>query len=107
MVTLRRSMRHVIRSSTSAAKSSIPAKSAPHQPVPVTNSSTEPSVLVVATVVTLLPSFQVPVVNPSPILAVPEISHPVSFDFNGIQYSPYFLTSGDNPGTSLISEVLD
>lgn len=29
------------------------------------------------------------------------------FDFDGIQYSPYFLTSGDNPGTSIISEVLD
>lgn len=29
------------------------------------------------------------------------------FDFDGIQYSRYFLTSGDNPGISIISEVLD
>lgn len=50
--------------------------------------------------------------NPTPTQA-PVPSFPTintssdSLDFGGIQYSPYLLTSDDNPGTSLISEVLN
>lgn len=48
------------------------------------------------------------VANPSSSnVQIPQIIPREAFDFDGIQYSPYFLTSGDNPGTSLISEVLD
>lgn len=37
----------------------------------------------------------------------PGISNMESFSFDGIQYSPYFLTNGDNPGSAIISETLD
>lgn len=35
------------------------------------------------------------------VFQVPNVSH----DFGGIQYYPYFLMCGDNPGTSIIFEV--
>ena len=38
---------------------------------------------------------------------IPNLIPTESFNFDGIQYSPYFLTNGDNPGAFIISEVLD
>lgn len=88
MVTLRRSTRRAARPSTvrqsvpsTTATSPIQANGIPIPPIPVQTSA-----------------------NPTDsIFPIPNPSH----DFGGIQYSPYFLTNGDNPGTSLISEVLD
>lgn len=88
MVTLRRSTRRVARASamrqsvpTSTTTSPIQANGIPIPPIPVTT-----------------------LANPgTSVFQIPNVSH----DFSGIQYSPYFLTSVDNPGASIISEVLD
>lgn len=114
MVTLRRSSRRVGRPS-SAAKSSSPTRSAIVQPIPV-NNSTNPSssTLLIHNPTTILSSSNIPFQNQSSILSsttnsIPDFSiqNGQVFNFDGIQYSPYFLAYGDNPGTSLISEVLD
>lgn len=87
MVTLRKTTRRTARASTSATRASrpIPATSVSDSPIPMTFAA-NPS------------SSTVPIQSFIP-------REP--FDFDGVQYSPYFLTSGDNPGTSLIFEVLD
>lgn len=82
MVTLRQSTRRAARGSSSAARGSTRSPSIQDSPVPVTFAANQSS-------------SHVP------------ISSREAFNFDGVQYSPYFLTSGDNPGTSLISEVLD
>lgn len=87
MVTLRSSTRRAARASTSATRASrpIPATSVPDPPIPVPFGA-----------------------NPShSTVPVQSFIPRETFDFDGVQYSPYYLTNGDNPGTSLISEVLD
>lgn len=87
MVTLRSSTRRAARASTSTTRASrpIPATSVPDPPIPVPFGA-----------------------NPShSTVPVQSFIPRETFDFDGVQYSPYYLTNGDNPGTSLISEVLD
>lgn len=98
MVTLRKSTRRLGRPSTSATKTtkstrsvanrSSPAPSVPIPPVPMID-----------------PSIPAPFFNITDL--IPPISPVERFDFAGIQYSPYFLTSVDNPGSSIITETLD
>lgn len=111
MVTLRRTSKRLARGSTSATKSTNPARSTTVRPIPATSSpipvnnissssfpmTTEANP---ASVTVPIPSFPVPNVFPNQ-------SSQTNFDFDGIQYSPYFLSSGDNPGASIISEILD
>ena len=66
-------------------------ESIPNPPIPVPT-PTDPLLHRVP-----MPSFPIPT---QPLV-------PESLDFGGIQYSPYFLTHGDNPGASIITEVLD
>lgn len=101
MVTLRRSSRQAGHVSSPATKSTNPGRTTANRNIQVT----EPPIPVMISVnpsppVVLLSSFEMPHQNP-------RSSSQATFDFDGIQYSPYFLTSGDNPGTSIISEVLD
>lgn len=104
MVTLRRSTRRTNRTSSS----SIPTPPPSSQPIPAAisanqiHSSQNPSI---PTPIPTIPSSHPSLPTPSSFL-IPEL-HNQSFDLGGIQYSPYFLTSGDNPGISLITEVLD
>lgn len=97
MVTLRKLTRRAARASTSATRASrhIPATSVPDFPVSVTFAA----------------NLSIPMTfaaNPtSTTVSVQSFIPRETFDFDGVQYSPYFLTSGENPGTSLISEVLD
>ena len=43
----------------------------------------------------------------APMTHFPRNSNTEPFSFDGIQYSPYYLTNGDNPGAAIISETLD
>uniref|UniRef100_A0A1J3EFZ9 Retrovirus-related Pol polyprotein from transposon TNT 1-94 n=1 Tax=Noccaea caerulescens TaxID=107243 RepID=A0A1J3EFZ9_NOCCA len=111
MVTLRRSTRRSTRGGKSSARTANPRGSDESAPIPA--SSTTESIP--TSIPTVSPqNSPVPVIisaNRSPsIVPMPSFTYrpsQESFDFDGIQYSPYFLTSGDNPGTSIISEVLD
>ena len=84
MVTFRQSSRRGVRISTPATKTTNPAR----RPI-------------------LVPTVSDPIIPSSIPMTVPTLIPTASFNFNGIQYSPYFLTSGDNPGASIIFEVLD
>ncbi|XP_019096541.1 PREDICTED: uncharacterized protein LOC104779323 [Camelina sativa] len=131
MVTLRRTSKRLARGSGSAAKSATPARSKTTRPIP----ASYPSSPTISPSHSPIPvrNFQDPSnpvnhvtfgANPASIGVNPTSSsipikyfgvpNPISsqmsqeqFAFDGIQYSPYFLNSGDNPGSYIISEVLD
>lgn len=88
MVTLRKSTRRVAR--PSITRQSVPTTTAT-SPIQ-TNGSPVPPIMVSTSANPATSVFQ-----------IPNVSH----DFGGIQYYPYFLMSGDNPGTSIIFEVPD
>lgn len=124
MVALRRNAKRSARGSSSAAKSTNPARSKTTSPIPVNVSSVPPIPVNVSSVPPIPVKLSSNLPNPGifganhtsstipvqsfgvPISAPPQMSSE-TFAFDGIQYSPYFLNSGDNPGSSIISEVLD
>lgn len=101
MVVLRRSTRRSARIVGSAAKSANPARASSSNSVPLHSNTNPPIPVTIAT----NPAPEHILITSFPILAINLSSD--SLYFGGIQYYPCFLTSGDNSGTSLISEVLD
>ncbi|KAL1225291.1 hypothetical protein V5N11_003835 [Cardamine amara subsp. amara] len=117
MVTLRRTSKRVARgtNSSSAKKSAarsktnrpipaIPEPSPASEPIPAIHTQNSP---ILVTAAANLSHFTVLVQTfANPALRFRNSSQE-QFNFDGIQYSPYFLSSGDNPGVSIFSEVLD
>lgn len=99
MVTLRRSTRRSVRLGGSAEKSANPARTSSSNTFPVQSHPDPPIPVTISAN---------PTPTQAPIPSFPTINTSSdSLDFGGNQYSPYFLTSDDNPGTSLIYEVLN
>lgn len=115
MVTLLRTSKRLARGSGSAAKSTNPARSkttrsipAMSSPIPVIVSTNPPIPVNVSANPPIPVTFAVNPTVQSQNFNVPiSIQSQEAFAFDGIQYSPYFLNSGDNPGSSIISEVLN
>ncbi|KAG7597976.1 Retrotransposon Copia-like N-terminal [Arabidopsis suecica] len=107
MVTVRRTSKRLAR----RASTSTPARSRTVRPIPATSA---PVPVIPAPIP--VTSAPIPVnfganpassANPMQSQVVPPLNNHDNFVFDGIQYSPYFLNSGDNPGASIISEILD
>ena len=102
------------KTATAKRRRSIPTTSDSDLPIPVNLPPTS------SIPVNLPPTSSIPVnqpMNPSfpgssstqfaPMTKFPRNSNTEPFSFDGIQYSPYYLTNGDNPGAAIISETLD
>lgn len=112
MVTLRRSTRRGARVSTPVTMATNPARrtaqrSIPTSSVPDSSIPVDPAPIYTSLVPMTFPTIPTVTSIPMTNLQVPGLSSTESFNFDGIQYSPYYLTNGDNPGASIISETLD
>ncbi|XP_056843250.1 uncharacterized protein LOC130495766 [Raphanus sativus] len=112
MVTLRRSTRRGTRVSTLVTKATNPARrtaqrSIPTSSVPDSSIPVDPSSIHMSSVPMTFPANPTVTSIPMATFPIPGLFSTESFNFDGIQYSPYYLTNGDNPGASIISETLD